>query len=361
MGAVLLTGFPGFLASSLLPRVLARRPGDVAICLVQERHLTTARQRLASLAPSSPELGDRVSLVVGDITAPDLGVHPGQSAVLAEVDQVWHLAAVYDVTVPEEFARRVNVAGTDHVVQFCRRRDPVPRLQYVSTCAVSGDYRGQFAEDDLEVGQGFSNFYVSTKYEAEQVVRAAMADGLPATIYRPGMVVGDSTTGQTQKYDGPYFVARYMLRAPAVTVLPRVDPHARQPLVPRDFVIDAMDALSALDHSVGRTYHVMDPDPPTSQDVAEMFADLLGRRLLWLPIDPHLLRVLLGSVPGLERLTGLPAEALDYFNFPTTYDTTHLTTDLAGTGLACPPFASYAARLLDFMQAHPEIDSHPMI
>lgn len=361
MGTVLLTGFPGFLASSLLPRVLARRPGDQAICLVQERHLATAQQRLAGVARSSPQLADRVALVAGDITEPDLGVDPGQAAALGDVAEVWHLAAVYDVTVPEDFARRVNVAGTDHIVQFCRRGGGTRRLQYVSTCAVSGDYRGVFAEDDLDVGQHFPNFYVSTKYEAEQLVRAAMADGLPATIFRPGMVVGDSTTGQTQKYDGPYFVARYMSRLPGVTVLPRVDPHARQPLVPRDFVIDAMDALSALDRSVGRTYHVMDPAPPTSRAVAETFADLLGRRLLWVPVDPRLLRVLLGSVPGLERLTGLPAETLDYFNFPTTYSTAHLTTDLAGTGLSCPPFASYAARLLDFMQAHPEIDAHPMI
>ena len=361
MGTVLMTGFPGFLASALLPRVLDRRPDDEAICLVQDHHLATARRRLAALERADRHLAERVGLVTGDITVPDLGVDPGDAAALADVDEVWHLAAVYDVTVPEEFARRVNVAGTDHIVQFCRRLARLRRLQYVSTCAVSGDYRGEFGEDDLDVGQGFPNFYVSTKHMAEQVVRAAMGEVLPATIYRPGMVVGDSTTGRTQKYDGPYFVARYMMRLPGVTVLPAVDPHARQPLVPRDFVIDTMDALSASHGSLGRTYHVMDPEPPTSREVAEIFADVLGRRLIWVPVDPRVVRVLLRSVPGLERLTGLPAETLEYFNYPTTYSTANLVADLAGTGLSCPPFASYAARLLEFMQAHPEFDSHPMI
>jgi hypothetical protein len=70
---------------------------------------------------------------------------------------------------------------------------------------------------------------------------------------------------------------------------------------------------------------------------------------------------MLGSVPGAERLSGLPSEALDYAVSPTTYSTVNTVADLTGTGLHCPAFESYAATLLDFMHAHPEIDSRAMV
>ena len=106
--------------------------------------------------------------------------------------EVWHLAAVYDLAVAPQVARRVNVDGTRNVLDFCREQPHLRRLQYVSTCYVSGRFEGEFTEDALDVGQAFRNHYEETKYEAELLVRKAMADGIPATIYRPGIVVGDS-------------------------------------------------------------------------------------------------------------------------------------------------------------------------
>ena len=237
------------------------------------------------------------------------------------------------------------------------------RLHHVSTCYVSGRYDGEFPEDGLEQGQPFRNHYESTKYEAEQLVRAAIAGGLPATIYRPGIVVGDSATGETQKYDGPYFVAQFLARQPGpVALVPRVgDPDAvRVCLVPRDFVVDAMDALSVLDASVGRTYALTDPDPPTVRQVVDRFARHLGKRVTWVPLPLGPTHALIDRVPGMERLLGLPAEAVDYFASPTTYSTTNTTTDLTGTDVRCPSFDDYADRLLDYRATHPEVGAKAM-
>jgi thioester reductase-like protein len=356
MSAILMTGFPGFLGSALLPRILSRRPGARAVCLIQEHHLATARERLQAIESEHPAAAGRVDLVSGDITAEGLGL----AEPLDDVTEVWHLAAVYDLAVPETAAWRVNVDGTANIIAFCRTQPAFERLQYVSTCYVSGRYPGEFTEEMLEEGQEFHNHYERTKYEAERLVRAAIAEGLPATIYRPGIVVGDSHTGETQKYDGPYFVADYMQRVPGATFLPDVDPTVRASLVPRDFVVDAMDVLSVQDRSLGKTYQLTDPDPPTGREVAEIIGGHLGKRLVWLPIPVPVIRELLDSVPGLELLTGLPAETLDYFSFPTTYGTEQTTADLAGTGVSCPRFTDYAAALLDFMAAHPEIDGKAM-
>ena len=364
MDTLLLTGFPGFLGSALLPRLLARRPGSAAVCLVQAAHLATARQRVAELEQEHPHVVERIELVTGDITAPDLGLGADDRAALDPATEVWHLAAVYDLAVPAAIARRVNVDGTAHVLELCRALPALTRLQYVSTCYVSGRHVGEFGVDVLAEGQPFRNHYESTKYDAEQLVRDAMAEGLSATIYRPGIVVGDSGTGETLKFDGPYFIAGFLARQPGpVAVVPRVgDPDSvRVCLVPRDFVVDAMDALSVLEVSVGRTYALTDPRPPTAREVVDTFSARLGKHVVWVPLPLGPTHLLIDRVPGIERLIGLPAEAVDYFASPTTYATTNTTTDLAGTGVQCPSFGEYADRLVDFMRAHAEIGSKAMV
>jgi thioester reductase-like protein len=359
----LMTGFPGFLGSALLPRLLARRDDLRVIALVQARHLATARERLHEIASAHPHTAGRIELVEGDITAPGLGVPADRESDLAEVSIVWHLAAVYDLAVPPELAHRVNVGGTIHVLEFCHSRRSFERLHYVSTCYVSGRYDGTFAEDDLEAGQPFRNHYETTKYDAEMVVRKAMSDGLPTTIYRPGIVVGDSRTGETQKYDGPYFLAAFLRRQPPIAVVPAVGPadEVRVCLVPRDFVVEAMDELAASDDSLGKTYALTDPNPPTVRQLVETFARVLGKRVIWVPLPLGPTHALVARTPGIERLLGLPAEALDYFASPTLYATTNTDADLAGTGVRCPRFEDYAERLLGFMVEHPEIESKAMI
>ena len=363
MTALLMTGFPGFLGSALLPRLLARREGVRAICLVQSQHLPTAQRRVREIEAAHPHTLHRVQLIVGDITAPDLGIHQTARDGLEEVNEVWHLAAIYDLAVAAAIARRVNVDGTARILEFCQSRPQFSRLQYVSTCYVSGRYEGEFTEDALDVGQTFLNHYESTKFEAETLVRGAMADGLPATVYRPGIVVGDSRTGETQKYDGPYFLAAFMQRQLPVAVVPALGNinRVKVSLVPRDFVIEAMDHLSVLDKSIGRTFALTDPNPPTVRELVDFFASHLGKTVIWVPLPLGITHAAVGSVPGLERLLGLPAEALDYFASPTTYSTVNTMAVLAGTGLECPPFTSYADRLLDFMVDHPEIGSAAMV
>lgn len=363
MGDVLMTGFPGFLGSALLPLILERREGAQAYCLVQSHHLDLAKQRLAQIESEHPHTEGRISLVTGDITVPGLGLEFTDRPRLDAVTEIWHLAAVYDLAVPETIAHKVNVEGTAHVIEFARSRESFDRLQYVSTCYVSGDFDGEFPEDDLDLGQGFLNHYESTKFEAEVLVRRAMKTGMPATIYRPGIVVGDSRTGETQKYDGPYFYADYIRRLPRVALIPGVGDFdvVRAGLVPRDYVISAMDVLSVMDKSVGRTYALTDPNPPTTGEVVDLLAAYLGRKPVKVPLPLGLTRAVVGHVPGMEHVLGLPAEALDYLASHTTYSTANAVADLEGTGVSCPAFASYAERLLDYWAAHPEHSSSAMI
>src|SRR5687767_11266659 len=140
MSTLLFTGFPGFLGRELLPRVLERRPADRALCLVQGKFRGEAQQALAELARAHPGAAARVDLVEGDITQPHLGL----TAAPADVVEIYHLAAVYDLSVGRDFAMKVNVEGTCQVLAFAERCPRLERLHYVSTCYVSGRYTGIF-------------------------------------------------------------------------------------------------------------------------------------------------------------------------------------------------------------------------
>src|SRR5512140_3801153 len=210
MPTLFFTGFPGFLGRELLPRVLERRGDAEAVCLVQEKYAPAARVAADELARAHPHTAGRVRLVAGDITRSDLGI--AQRSLAGEVVEIHHLAAVYDLGVARELALRVNVDGTRHVLDLAERCPRLERVHHVSTCYVSGRHPGVFTEDALELGQTFHNHYEETKYLAEVDVRSRMRAGLSATIYRPAIAAGDSATGVTQKYDGPYFIIQWLLR-----------------------------------------------------------------------------------------------------------------------------------------------------
>jgi thioester reductase-like protein len=357
MATIFFTGFPGFLGSELLPRVLARRPRDTALCLVQPRFAGQARARAEALVAGRPELQGRIRLVEGDLTRPGLGLDD-PAAATAEVVEVFHLAAVYDLMVRRDVGMAVNVEGTRQVLDLCRRCARLERLHYVSTCYVSGRHDGLFLESDLERGQAFNNFYEETKHLAEVEVRAAMSAGLPATVYRPAITVGDSRTGATQKYDGPYFVLQWLLRQPALAVMPVVgDLSCEVNVVPSDFVIGAIDALSGLAVSLGQTYHLADPRPLQVKAMLHHMARATGRTVLQVPLPVGLAKLALDRVPGVFRLMRIPSASIDYFVHPTRYDVRRASSDLLGTGVACPPFAEYLPRLVEYWKAHPEVTS----
>lgn len=121
---VFVTGFPGFLGTELLPRLLQRAPDHQAICLVQERFADLAKRRMNSLVAESPHLDGRIRLVVGDITEPDLGLGSQLETIAKVTTAFYHLAAVYDLSVSRQAGMRVNVDGTRNVCDFASNSLP---------------------------------------------------------------------------------------------------------------------------------------------------------------------------------------------------------------------------------------------
>ena len=343
---VLLTGFPGFLGERLLPRLLDLSPEGRFLCLVQPKFEALARTSLERLAAGRPGAKERVSLVQGDITEARLGLpDTALPQVQKELTGCFHLAAVYDLAVRREVGMRVNVEGTRNVLEFLQGAPRFERFDYVSTAYVSGAATGVFKETDLDVGQSFKNFYEETKFLAEVAVAQS---GLPYAVYRPGIVVGDSRTGETAKFDGPYFALTAMERLPSPGLFIRIGSGRNTVnLVPSDFVIEALARLSTSVSATGRVYHLTDPNPVSTLEIETLFARALGKRFLYPPVPRSLAKLLFSPGP-VQRFFGMPVQSIDYFDHACSYDATHATEALRPFGLSCPRFPDYVDRLVAF-------------
>jgi thioester reductase-like protein len=356
------TGFPGFLGTELIRDLLPKLPNQRVICLVQQKFLELAETQ-RKLLPS--EIQNRVEFVEGDLTLPHLGLAPEFLAVTApKIEQIFHLAAVYDLNVSEALAMKVNVQGTLNTLELAKHCPNLKRFQYVSTCYVSGRTKGVFWETDLSKNQRFNNFYESTKYLAEVEVQKAMHEGLPCTIYRPGIVVGNSRTGETQKFDGPYFVLQWLLRQPAkFAILPTVfakdcpTDECTLDLVPSDFVIKAISYLSQHADTKNQVFQLADTTPLRVTEIIQEFERVLHKKIIKIPTPLWLARFTLRYIPGLEKWMGVPYSALNYFVQPTHYDVSHTLKYLHGSGIVIPHFRVYLPHLVSYMKAHRNIRS----
>lgn len=353
---VLMTGFPGFIATRLVERLLSDDPdAGPWIFLVEARFVFAARQVCERLEQRFAGLRGRWTLVEGDIRLPRLGLTEAAWAqIRAEVSRVWHLAAVYDLAVPQALAYAVNVEGTLNVLDLCEELPGLEALLYVSTCYTAGDRTGVVWEDELDRGQGFHNHYESTKFWAEQHVRRRMP-ALPVVILRPAIVVGDSRTGEIAKADGPYFVMQLLFRLPRLLPMVRLGAMTGPVnLVPVDFVVDAMAALARDPRALGRTFALADPDPMQPFEIMEEMLRILRRAPVigTVPLGPVLPLL---AHPRVRALARVPPEVLTYFNPKASFDVSQTAELLGGTQVRCPRLRDYLPVLMRWARDNPQI------
>ncbi len=348
---IFLTGFPGFIAERLVQR-LARRDTQFFL-LVQPPFVPKATDAVVRIAQQTGTPLENFAIIEGDITASNLGISDDDlRAVRDETTSVFHLAAAYDLAIPKDTAYRVNLDGTRNVNDLCRSLPNLRRYNYVSTCYVAGKRNGRILETELEHAAGFRNYYEETKYLAELEVEK-LKEEIGVTIFRPSVVVGDSQTGETVKYDGIYYLIQYLRKAPGLLRLLNVgNQDVRLNLVPVDFVVNGMAALAADENAIGKTVALADPHPLTTAELFDVIAGTLsGKRSVLTPPPSLVERSLM--LPFSPPITGLPHHAVPYFFIAQTYDTQHADELLATYGVHCPSFRDYARNLIGFVEKHP--------
>lgn len=351
--SIFVTGFPGFIAGRLVERLAAE--DTQFFLLVQPQFVDAAMKSVSEIAANKSVPVENFAIVPGDITKENLGVEEADlSTMRAETTDIFHLAAAYDLAVEKEVAYRVNLEGTKNVNAFARSVWGLHRYNYVSTCYVAGKRKGEIFETELQHAAGFRNFYEETKYLAEMEVEKLKAD-LPVTIFRPSVVVGDSETGETAKYDGIYYLIKYLRKWPKMLRYINVgNENVRLNLVPVDFVVESLACLSLDEKATGKTIALADPDPLTTAELFNLSAEkLTGEKAKWTP--PAKLVELSLRTPLSPPLTGLPHSGVPYFFLSQTYDTSVANALLAPFGIECPSFKGYVGKLLDYVEKHPKL------
>jgi len=344
----LLTGFPGFIGKRLVRHLLDNDKRERVVALVEPRMLDAATTAAAEID------ADRIEIVPGDISRRGLGLDPEDwDRLTGEVRRVYHLAAIYDLAVPEELAQRVNVDGTGNMLEFCLAVKKLERHVYISTAYVAGWRSGVVYEHELVMGQTFKNHYESTKFQAEVWVRQTM-DRIPTTILRPAIVVGDSQTGETQKFDGPYYLLRAISQAASQNRPPIQIGAASSTfnVVPVDFVVRAIATAAGDPATAGETLHLVDPNPVTTRELVELFSQHYSGRAPRGKLPPALAQTSLRFKPIRKLFSDTPAQSIAYLNHPVTFDTRRTVDLLTPHQLAPPPFGSYVGAMVDFFKAN---------
>ena len=357
------TGATGFIGKRLVKTLLARR-GAVVYYLLRPESEGKVPELLAYWGVTKA----RAIAVPGDLTAKKLGASADDIRKLkGKIDHVYHLAAVYDLSADEESQIKVNIEGTRSAVEFAKAVD-AKHFHHVSSIAAAGLYEGVFREDMFDEAEGLDHPYFMTKHESEKVVRKECK--LPWTVYRPAMVVGDSTTGEMDKVDGPYYFFKLIQRMRQI--LPPWMPSiglegGRVNIVPVDFVVAALDHIShQRGLGSGQCFHLVDPVGYRVGDVLDIFSkaahapkmNLFVNAALFGFIPKSVRKGMLAIAPvrrvknAVMKDLGVPESMMAFVNYPTRFDCRETQAALKGSGIESPNLRDYAWRLWDYWERH---------
>ena len=362
------TGATGFIGKRLVKQLLERK-GTVVSFLIRKE----SEDKVPQLREYWGASAARAIPVFGDLTRKKLGVAAEDIKKLkGQVDHFFHLAAVYDLSADAESQAEVNVEGTRHTVELAKAID-AGHFHLVSSIAAAGLYEGVFREDMFDEAENMDHPYFMTKHESEKIVRQECK--VPWTVYRPAMVVGDSATGEMDKIDGPYYFFKLIQRMRQLLPpwMPTIGLEGgRINIVPVDYVVAALDHISHQPGIAGRCFHLVDPVGYRVGDVLDIFSRAAHAPRMNLFINAALLgfiprgvkKGLLAIAPirrvrnAVMKDLGLPADILEFVNYPTRFDSREAQAMLKGTGIACPNLKDYAWRLWDYWERHLDPDLH---
>lgn len=356
------TGGTGFIGRNLIDQLL-RRKGHVYV-LVRRGSKARFNELVAERWPESKK---RLTAVAGDLIRPALGVSKAEAEKLdGKIRHFFHLAAIYDMSADSQSNEAANIEGTRHAIALAEKIN-AGCFHHTSSIAVAGLYRGTFREDMFEEAEGLSHPYFRSKHEAEGLVRRTCR--IPWRIYRPGIVVGHSKTGEIDKIDGPYYFFRLIqkMRRMLPPWVPTLGLEgSRINIVPVDYVARAMDHIAHKGNLDGQCFHLTDPRPERIGRVMNLFAQAAHAPLMSMRLDARLFSFIptpvkqgLTMLPPVRRIIsqvlddlGIPDDVLGMFNYPTSFDNRDAEKALTGSGIEVPRLEDYAWVIWDYWERH---------
>ncbi|MEB2311488.1 MAG: SDR family oxidoreductase [Sorangiineae bacterium] len=343
----LVTGFPTFRGRKMVEHLIRAEPRALVYLVVREKFAAETAEALSHLSD-----GERARVVVieGDAAAMDLGLSGKEYRELAAaVERIHHVAQVTYVGVDRKMAEEVNIGATREVIELGKTCTNLRSIVVHSSALVSGNRTGLVLEDELGAGQSFHSPVEETLARAERLLRSQMSE-LPIAVVRPTQLVGDSRTGEVDRFDGPYLMILLIVSSPQeFPLLLPARGDAPMNLVPIDYVVAAAHRIGKANDAMGRTFHLADPRPLSVRRVFELVARAGGKRLNSAHIPANVTRALL-SAPGFHQLSKSPRAFLEVMTTPVRYDARNTEAILSGTSVTCPPFESYVEELVSFVK-----------
>jgi len=364
----LVTGATGFIGRFLIERLLERRGSTVYVLMRR-----TSAERYEGLRERLEASEDRLVPVWGDITREGVIDKAAREHLAGHIDHVFHLAAIYDMNMSDAQADKVNNEGTANIVALAgalaNEGGTKPCFHHVSSVAVAGaDYQGTFTDEMFDEGQSVRHPYYRTKFQSEAIVRKACK--VPWRVYRPGMVVGHSQTGEMDKIDGPYYFFKPIkkIRDGLPKWLPLLGVEGGEmPIAPVDYVVDAMVHIAHKKNIDNRAFFLIQPNPPTAGQLLRTLMraahgpDIvrnLPSQELPAGIEQQIKR-LASNMPmagwvekRLSRTLGVPLSILGYVNNRAVFEDVNTQAALKGSGISCPPLEDYAETLWRYWETH---------
>ncbi|MCQ8184442.1 SDR family oxidoreductase [Parvularcula sp. BGMRC 0090] len=257
---MLVTGSAGLLGGEICG-LLAERGFEVAGLV----------NRNTEVARNDGSAVQGIELVQGDITKGRLGVDEAAYGALADrLDLIVHSAALTAFTEESPEHRAVNIDGTRNIIALADAGGA--GLLHISTAYIAGDREGVIREGELDEGQGFTNGYESTKFEAEKLVREA---NVPFAIARPAIVLGDYAEGRTRGFETIYPILKVFAEG-RVSTMPAL-PSATLDLVPIDYVCEGIAEMAdRFEEAKGQTFHLVSSRPTPLRAFPETLAQFDG-------------------------------------------------------------------------------------
>jgi nucleoside-diphosphate-sugar epimerase len=351
---ILVTGATGFLGVQLVRELLERKPNATLALLIRNRAGQSGQQRADSFIPLAER--SRVQVFSGDVSQPNCGLDPtAYWRLSAETTRVIHSAATVRFDHSLDEARRINVEGTRHILDFAGGARQLRSFAYVGTAYVAGERSDLVRENELAVGQSYRNTYEQTKAEAEAFVKSRLGS-LPGVILRPSIIVGDSRTGVTSSFKMMYWPLKIYARRLWRTV-PGY-PDAVLDIVPVDFVASSVARLLFDEAALGCTVHLCAGPraSATIQQVAHRAMEyfdgpeprFVDPRFFFAVVRP----LLFLSLWGRKRRVLRDGRAYrDYFTMRMQFDTTNAERLLQPAGVSPPPVLDYLDRLFHYCLA----------
>ena len=306
MNTVLITGGTGFLGTQLTKQLYYTTDYQI-IVLVRGND---AIKRLTRAWWEYPELldgiNDRILVYNGDITCEQLDLSEvDYKELICNVTHIIHTAADLRLNAPLIELKKTNVTGTSNILQLAyliQDNHELKRFSHISTAYVAGAREGVISEDSLTNEYDFLSNYELSKFESELLVKNS---DLPVTIFRPGMIVGDSKTGYIKTFNTLYVPLRLYLTGKQ-RILP-INSGNKINLVPIDYIVDAVIELTFKKEAENLTFHLTAPIDlqPTVEELIKYVQDWMIQEYdykLPLPIYQPYIRLFISRLSKLSFL-----------------------------------------------------------